>query len=100
KLLATIRELEQDDNLSQQTIVNLQNEVAELEKKLTEELQQKEEMIRYYLEQLSLKNARIDDLEREKERLNNNLQGKQNEVDERDEEIGKLNAELQKEKGW
>ncbi|KLL04402.1 MAG: hypothetical protein MRERV_23c003 [Mycoplasmataceae bacterium RV_VA103A] len=79
-----------------------------------EELQQKEEMIRYYLEQLSLKDNQISDLqdekgewEREKEQLNNNLQDKQNEVDELNRVIKKLEDEKKKlkddldiEKGW
>ncbi|CAG8447172.1 9405_t:CDS:2, partial [Racocetra fulgida] len=123
KLLAKIKELQQDDNLSQKTIINLQSELAELEEKLTEveklkrekglngdltderdnyqtkwdssieELELKEEMIRGYLQQLSLKNSRIDDLEREKEELNDDLQGKQN-------EMNRLKTELDIEKGW
>jgi len=85
-LLAKISELEKGDNLNQQTVLNLQNEVAELEKNLNglETELEKESQNRTQLQKDSEKSVnnyqtQINQLQTEITRLNNSLQVTQQE---------------------
>ena len=91
-------------------INNLTNERDDYQTKWDismEELEQKEEIIRVYLEQLNLKDTRINALEREKNTNQQELTQKDNEitglkkkVENLEDEKEKLRVELETEKGW